>query len=670
MIVLRAKSRAVFATLFATGMALLFAACGSSHSGDGGVTGFGAACSGDMSCPPGLACVTDPRFPDGYCTQTCSGECPPGAICVDRTAPALCLAECSAAADCRSGYQCWRGACEPLCNVDADCGLGGACRGDHFCAGAMCTTSAECGPGQVCRASQCVEGVGDGGLLLGPGSPCTAHGECQSGVCLPEALGGICTIRCTRGSECAGFGFEPSCSAPLLDMNGDGTVDAAPQVCVSGPMDSLGLGQICTSDDGCSGRLCQEGQCTFVCASDDECLLGQSCVSLARQGLAGATYMGCGWPPVGTGSVTTLELGEAIVDPGGFERLDIAVPWDAVSITLEAEDLDAPAAPGVTPHDIAFFEVVDPNGVRIFDLAQIAMLVPQPIQWLPSDTSESATMLIPNSTPDRIQFVRALHTFNLGAFPNFTGDAMPVRLRVVARIKRAPGGVLNAGRISLNVHILPGVDAGLNAATAPSNSRLQAGLSRLGTIYAEAGIAIDQVRYADLPNDAALQVIDSTDGPDSELSALFRYGGSTLGGQAVDVFLVRAVNGGGGGGATLGVAGGIPGPAEIHGSRHSGVVIAWNTIGGGSSGQQVLGHVLAHEIGHYLGLFHVTERVPPCAAGQTMGCAPFGGGDQLADTTLGDTTNLMHWVVQGAGSNTRLSMGQRFVLRAAALVRP
>ena len=79
----------------------------------------------------------------------------------------------------------------------------------------------------------------------------------------------------------------------------------------------------------------------------------------------------------------------------------------------------------------------------------------------------------------------------------------------------------------------------------------------------------------------------------------------------------------------------------------------------------------AHETGHYLGLFHSSERARPCEPGETPGeddCGPFGAGDTLADTAYGDRDNLMYYRIVDGGANHALSAGQAFVLRRNPLV--
>ena len=155
--------------------------------------------------------------------------------------------------------------------------------------------------------------------------------------------------------------------------------------------------------------------------------------------------------------------------------------------------------------------------------------------------------------------------------------------------------------------------AGLNAAAAPRNARLQSALSRMRTIYASVGVNLAIEGYADLSaaDAARFATIDSQE----ELRALFQRS-SGMTGDVLPIFLVRGISSAAGLENAIGIAGGINGPPGIFGTVSSGVVASWdNTFGR----NDLLAQVLAHECGHYLGLWHTMERNPACTtAGQGL----------------------------------------------------
>ncbi len=646
--------------------ALLFAAaCGSSHGTDAGgpASSYGDPCGASMPCGSGLSCVENDLFPGGYCTTTCDvAGCGDGASCDTSISPALCLASCADASECRDGYQCWRGSCRPRCRAASECGAElVTCEPDGTCAGVECVSDGDCAPTQTCRMGACVERppAPDGGAMgAPPGTPCTRDDECDGRVCLPAALGGVCSLECTQPEDCFVFPSEAGCSA-LAEAG-------APTVCVVGPPGGRGVGQPCGADDDCLARICQDGQCSEVCSATDQCLPGTRCVELARAGAGGATFSGCGYPDAGRSEIYEVDYGRVDVRAGFAEMLELATPADAISVTLQAAQTRGDA------RDLSFLSVTDPDGLQLFDVGQIVMLADQPIRWLPAETYDSASMLIPNTTPDRVTFVPGVHRWAVGPIPSAMGDVATPTLHLTALVKRARGGSFTTGRIDLNVFVI-GI-SGLTAASAASHSKLQGALTRFEAILAPTGISLGTVRYFDVTGADAttFQVIDSSDGADSELARLFRVGsgGSARG---VNVYLVRSISGAGDGFRALGVAGGIPGPVGIDGTGHSGVCVSFSdaVVGSGTTGANVVGQILAHEVGHYVGLFHATEQLRPCGPGEdpSDGCAPFGGGDQLADTTRGDDGNLMYWSIVGGGTNTELSDGQGHVYRMSALTR-
>ncbi|MEM1026288.1 MAG: hypothetical protein AAGD10_21205 [Myxococcota bacterium] len=118
---------------------------------------------------------------------------------------------------------------------------------------------------------------------------------------------------------------------------------------------------------------------------------------------------------------------------------------------------------------------------------------------------------------------------------------------------------------------------------------------------------------------------------------------------------------------TIGVSSGIPGPAGLHGSGGSGVVMTGEFLGLGTAtdplaGARLTGSVMAHEMGHFLGLFHTTE-----SDGTTTDAIP--DSPNCVGQPLGpdcpDFTNVMFPSASLAA--TELSPGQDAVLQSNPL---
>ena len=307
----------------------------------------------------------------------------------------------------------------------------------------------------------------------------------------------------------------------------------------------------------------------------------------------------------------------------------------------------------------------------VYDVTDLLLWNDQPVRWLPQDTFEQIQVTLPGSTPDRVRLAPGRLSVSL-----FSID-QPVPVELTALVRRSPNADVTRGRLDLNIFL---VDVGLDQATAVTDVALQTALAQLATIYSSIGIELGNINYI-VPASSEiseLSVVDSTVGSDSELARLFRLsaGRNEL---AINVFLVRAIVESIDGSLALGISGGIPGPPGVHGTGHSGVVIGVDpsVVGTGSSAGSIIGQVMAHEIGHYLGLFHTRERDTPCATGTgptpAAPCAPFGGEDVISDTSRDDGSNLMWYALGGADGrtfNTNITAGQAFVLRRSAVVQP
>ena len=634
--------------------AVLATACGPGGAPDAGAS-IGEPCGEGTTCPTGLACIGDGRFAGGYCSAMCpDGTCPGDAACDDSYGPPLCLASCLVPSDCRDGYQCWRGSCRPLCADGIDCGGGTArCEADGRCVGPECEMDSDCAPSLGCVGGRCVPIVDGGGL--DPGQPCTDDGDCASGICLDASLGGFCSALCTSGDDCFGFTVEAGCSAVPRDEDGDGSFESVSTHCVPYPIPSAGLAVPCARDDDCAARICHDGQCTEVCASDASCMRGQTCTSLVREGTTSATYSGCGYAPSSGVTVDEIAFDPLDLAAGFLGTMTFATPPNAVSVTLQAERT------GGDPLDLTFTTVDDSLETRVFDISDIFALVDPPNRWVPGDNGVTISMLVPNTTPSRVEFVPGRYTWALSPIPRTDPDPGSANIRATALIKRTDSGRDEPGTIDLNLFF---VGVSVNAANAPSDAKVQGALGRLASIFGAANIGIGRVRYFDITGRPELAIIDSADSADSELGQLFSLSAGRSG-RAINVFLVRSFSIPGS--TPIGIAGGVPGPVGIHGSPNSGVAASFD-----AGGANVLGHVIAHEIGHYLGLFHTVEQRRACGPGETPAddnCSAFGGVDPIGDTGTG-TGNLMYWSIVGAGTNTATSNGQRRVMRLSALVGP
>jgi hypothetical protein len=123
----------------------------------------------------------------------------------------------------------------------------------------------------------------------------------------------------------------------------------------------------------------------------------------------------------------------------------------------------------------------------------------------------------------------------------------------------------------------------------------------------------------------------------------------------INLFLVGEIKSPlGGAGTVLGMAGGIPGPYLRQGTARSGIALVIDPPQGGPE----RGTVWAHEMGHFLGLFHSTEMFA-----QFMACAH----DPLADTPENDTTNIMYYTGQGG---TQFTPHQTDIMRGNPMVKP
>jgi hypothetical protein len=226
----------------------------------------------------------------------------------------------------------------------------------------------------------------------------------------------------------------------------------------------------------------------------------------------------------------------------------------------------------------------------------------------------------------------------------------------------------------------------------------------LRSLLGRAGITVPTVTFHDLP--AALQAeyaggvdVDDT-GTCSAVSSLLR---NALPGHRLNVFLVRSLTSSVAAGEVVGVDGTIPGPSTFGGTGASGAAVSTQNLrwgrssctGGGfriGCGADETAYVLAHEAGHFLGLYHVTEAggtafdplrdtpMCPCdtckpasataTCGRGAGASPYAlsVADCSRGAACGGGDNLMFWVLDRDSAGL-LTAEQQQVMRANPLIR-
>lgn len=359
-------------------------------------------------------------------------------------------------------------------------------------------------------------------------------------------------------------------------------------------------------------------------------------------GEAGQGGMGGGGP--GEAGLEEVVF-EGLVLEGGFtDFIPIQLPEDVVSVTIIGTG-DPEIFYAVTHFegpDNTILVAMDPPGVDINPIEE-QLLAPFPGPFKSpnrsiSPTTGLATLLAPNNP--QVDVFGGEWRFQIGGVGQF--GAVRTEIDVKVLIKRSPEPPV-IGTLDLHLHFTGA--RGWTAATAPEDADFQAALDRMESFYEEIGITLGEITYQDIP-EAFREVDSGPQGPgpaalDSTLHQMFALSDYDTG---LSLFFVDRIGEPMFGGAIGGIAGGTPGPQLQPNTTRSGVAVATELDPNPAS----IGHIMGHESGHFLGLFHTQEFI--------------GLTDQIPDTPEGQAgdTNLMYPTVTSAPA--ALSDGQAFVL--------
>ncbi|TXD36327.1 hypothetical protein FRC96_09620 [Lujinxingia vulgaris] len=472
-----------------------------------------------------------------------------------------------------------------------------------------------------------------------PETVCTnACSSANDGQCDDGGTGALFES-CAYGTDCADCGERPVIEEP--DPDPDPEPDPEP-ICT----DSCQYANDGECDDG--GPAAQYDVCTYgtdcgdcgsrdarrSCNSNAECSEGRVCNAtgqcVSSQGASSIEFV----------TLTDFQATAQDVWDSEFE-----VGGDVRSVSLIVEMM--------TPSATAYiWEVGTPQNTLLYDIerSEQSLMKLNPVTY-----GGQMGILLPNSP----QYALSAGTYRVRLWTEDTS-----RVRVHALIKRGP---LNPQGGTLPVTFWFTDQDYMDASEAQRSTAFQEGLEVFRQIYANIGIAIGPVRYRDVEGTLGRQLAVPQD--EVVLCEGIRQVATEADLSGINLFMIdQAADQ-----SFLGISCGLPGASTRPGVARAGAAIALAYL---DFSPEIFGETVAHEAGHYLGLFHTTERdgashdplddTPECPSSRDSNGDDFVSPEECINLSA---DNTMFWTsFSQGGRQTTLTPHQRFVLMNNALI--
>jgi len=385
----------------------------------------------------------------------------------------------------------------------------------------------------------------------------------------------------------------------------------------------------------------------------------ESCGNLLDDDLDGLVDEGCVAPPdVPAGDVWS-DLGWVQVPAGGGAGRPLQVPEWAGSFLVLLRQKDSDPLRHVWVR-----KLVAPSGAVLVDPA-----TPLASKNRGSSGFGIGTLLVQNF--DGAAFEPGTWTIEPGRAldpPMVPGPPVPtspgwVHLGVLLRPQ------VGSAKLTIPLDIYPVAGVPLPCATLLTSPAWLAVRAQANATLEQASLGVGDVRCFDIggSDGDTFKYIDSVAGSDSELRQLMLRSKLGAPSTAVPVFFVLGISAEDGS-EPAGVSGTIAGPAGLMGTHASGIVINTQdwvdlaTSGAVAKIAETYGMVIPHELCHWLGVNHTSERDASLhdLISDTPQCTNAGTDGILEPSECSEgAQNLMFWMPLG----TSLSAGQKAVVR-------